>query len=344
MLLRRLFRRCRAFTLIELLVVIAIIAILIGLLVPAVQKVREAAARTQCQNNLRQMALAVIDLADSFNKRMPPALGTFPAPNQGRCGTQGSALSNVGFGSAFYFMLPFIEQDPLFKSTTCNPPGQNTGLTGYDVEAPGATTWPPFPNPTGIGPNGVTGNPVSTYNCPSDPTYVDGTDGWASVGSYVFNGLVFQADWVGYARFPASFPDGTSQTMLFTETYSGGNFYNDNNYRNASGDRNLWWWDYAMFQSSSSGDFDCGSFNFVGPNYVPLFQPPMSYCGENTHPWAWGGTASVCLCRAVSPHTAGINVAMADGHVKFVSPSITGTTWFAAATPQGGEVLGPDWD
>jgi prepilin-type N-terminal cleavage/methylation domain-containing protein/prepilin-type processing-associated H-X9-DG protein len=323
---RNFCRRWRGFTLIELLVVIAIIAILVGLLLPAVQKVREAAARMSCQNNLKQIGLALQNCAQTNSGKLPPALGTYPVPNLGRCGGTG----NVGFGGLFFFLLPYIEQDNLFNSTKCLG-----GNGGYDVEAPGSTSWPPIPNPKGVGPGGVMNVAVKSYLCPSDPTANNGTSGWAAVGSYVDNGLLFQQDWVSVPTYPASIQDGTSNTILFTETYAGGTYQNS--------DQSLWWWDYNTFQAPSSAGGDCGGQNYTGLAYAPLIRPTVSYCQNTTIPWTWGGAASVCMCRAVSPHTGGINVGMGDGSVRLVSQGISPTTWYAACTPSSGEVLGPDW-
>ena len=99
-------RRRAAFTLIELLVVIAIIAILIGLLVPAVQKVRDAAARAQCQNNLKQIGLAIHNY-ESTNKRLPPATTRIPDPNYWMHGP-----------TWWVYILPYVEQNSVYSRTT----------------------------------------------------------------------------------------------------------------------------------------------------------------------------------------------------------------------------------
>ena len=106
------FKRRHGFTLIELLVVIAIIAILIALLVPAVQKVREAAARTQCTNNLKQIGLGLHNFEGTF-KRLPPLYGGAVAP--GTAVGNSMKFANI-WGSTTVFILPYIEQDNLYKA------------------------------------------------------------------------------------------------------------------------------------------------------------------------------------------------------------------------------------
>jgi len=314
---RHLSRRWFGFTLIELLVVIAIIAILIGLLLPAVQKVREAAARMKCQSNLKQIVLATHNCADTYTGKLPPGIGSFPQPSLGRCAgnSQGTA-----WGGLLFHLLPFVEQGNLYKACICN-----NGQNGYDPEQG------KLPSAAG----GVMQNRVPIYLCPSDPTAKDGFSGWAAVGSYAFNGMIFQADWVGYSQFPASITDGLSNTIFFTETYSGATYNNS--------DQTLWWWDYNSFETPGSSNGDCGSLGFYGAAYTPLITPSPEFCRTKTQSWGWGGAASVCMCRATSPHTGGINVGLGDGSVRFVSASITQNTWFAACTPSTGDNLGSDW-
>jgi prepilin-type N-terminal cleavage/methylation domain-containing protein/prepilin-type processing-associated H-X9-DG protein len=323
MLFHRFLRRCRGFTLIELLVVIAIIAVLIGLLLPAVQKVREAASRAQCQNNLHQMSIAVQNCSDVNRGDMPCALGDYPrgALTGVRCSAANPNF-NSAFGGVLFHLLPYIEQDNLYKQCVC------ANGHGYDVEQ-GVL-------PASAG--GVMQNIVQTYLCPSDPTLNNGFTGWASAGSYVFNGMIFQADWRGYSKFPAFIQDGTSNTILFSETYAMANAPAGYN-----GDATLWWWDYNSFQTPKNSNGDCGPLNYIGPNFTPLITPSQVYCGTNTTPWSWGGKVSVCMCRATSPHPGGVNVAMGDGSVRNVTGSISGSTWYAACTPNAGDLLGSDW-
>jgi prepilin-type N-terminal cleavage/methylation domain-containing protein len=182
------------FTLIELLVVIAIIAILIGLLVPAVQKVREAAARTQCENNLRQICIAIVDAADANQSKLPPSIGVYP--NE-------SGYDYNSNGGIFFHILPYIEQTPLFKSSLQNPDpdGRNGNHWTY-------SQW------TGT----VQQARIKSYICPMDQTNGDGLGAYASYG---VNGQLFRHHYSGWGvslkKYPASIQDGTSQTIFVTE-------------------------------------------------------------------------------------------------------------------------------
>ena len=172
--------RSLAFTLIELLVVIAIIAILIGLLVPAVQKVRDAAARIQCANNLKQLVLAFHNYTDTSGGHVPPTSGTV-GTNQ---------------GTAQYFILPFIEQGNLF--TQCNGVAWNMRGTVVKVFL--------CPSDPGFG-NGIV----------NDIAGGDTTDRTGNAScSYVVNHLITQD---GSASLTSSMPDGTSVRVLFAEHY-----------------------------------------------------------------------------------------------------------------------------
>jgi len=333
---RRFLGRWRGFTLVELLVVIAIIGILIGLLLPAVQKIREAAARISCGNNLHQISLAVQNCADTNNGNLPPGIGTYPGNLYGGQQWVCPKTINTAWGGHLYFMLPYMDQDVLYPKTICwNAAGPVTG-GGYGIEDGGG-----FPCPAYT----YIANTVKSYVCPGDPTANDGLGygGWAAVGSYMYNGLLFQADWNGYAKYPASITDGPSNTIFYTESYAGGNGYGPGYCGPNGGDQTLWWWDYNGFETPVYAGGDCNGLNYFGPAFTPLIRPTLAYCALNYGPWTWGGCHSVCMCRAVSPHSGGINIALGDGSTRFLAQSVSPATWMALVTPSQSDLPGNDW-
>jgi prepilin-type N-terminal cleavage/methylation domain-containing protein/prepilin-type processing-associated H-X9-DG protein len=182
-------RHRHGFTLIELLVVIAIIAVLIGLLLPAVQKVREAAARTKCQNNLKQIALGLHNFHDSYGLLPPAAAGSG---------------NKYGWGT---HLLPFIEQSALYQQL--NPPDPYNGT-------------PNMPAPTAT--NGLQAV-IPTYLCPSDPddpnTVVPGTNpNFLNYGKGNYVAMDGVMDGAGSGRDKTrlqAIPDGSSNTFLVGE-------------------------------------------------------------------------------------------------------------------------------
>jgi prepilin-type N-terminal cleavage/methylation domain-containing protein len=193
----------RGFTLIELLVVIAIIAILIGLLLPAVQKVREAASRMKCTNNLKQLGLGVHNYASANSDKLPPLRVQYM--------TTGNPQFQYG-GWWHFTLLPYIEQGAIFTAGQTYCVANNTN-NSFSAPVAGGTI-------QGVG--------VTLFKCPSDSTYT-GTgpvtnQGWAGT-SYGANASVFGGTNVNNCRLPrytiGNIPDGTSNTIGAAEQIAG---------------------------------------------------------------------------------------------------------------------------
>jgi prepilin-type processing-associated H-X9-DG protein len=312
------------------LVVIAIIAILIGLLVPAVQKVREAAARTQCSNNLKQIGIAVHNYHDQ-NKRMPP-------------GVQ-SAWSDHWYWSWLVTILPYVEQSTVFT----------TASAAADA-APTGSNWDPWSLGTS-GPGGAiagNGNPgvstvIQTYLCPADPRDVSGIVSTESAYTGVNGGIAFTM-YLGNAgthsgngccyNGPNNFSGGLAPAfdgvlyadskVRFTDIIDGTSNTTMAGERPPSEDLNFGWWFAGWgYNGTSAGCTVLGSreIYFVSSalsigyfnNYSNGTVTPVTNCNTNNVGLQPGMVNNPCdSIHFWSNHTGGCNFLMCDGSVHFL--------------------------
>jgi prepilin-type N-terminal cleavage/methylation domain-containing protein/prepilin-type processing-associated H-X9-DG protein len=331
----------RGFTLIELLVVIAIIAVLIGLLLPAVQQAREAARRTQCRNNLKQIGLALHNYQSSFSLLPPSRLAT------GFVGW-GGPNSNPQYGPSCYLnatgwtmLLPFFDQAPLYQQYNHSQPASWSyvyGAYNYPAQMCG--------NLAGVNTNAaVVKTKLNALLCPSDPNdiFYNATNQYYSISdtqtggaktNYDFNVWYGEYYYQGYAtsQLPQNeraifatnsnskledIKDGTSNTVAVSELIRG------------------------TFQNGESPAWGHAGHVQVG---IDLSYGPINLWDYKYYWSAWPGTPQpgrlAQWATAGSLHVGGCNVLMADGAVRFLSENIDSTTRTRLQRMRDGQVLG----
>jgi prepilin-type N-terminal cleavage/methylation domain-containing protein/prepilin-type processing-associated H-X9-DG protein len=296
------------FTLIELLVVIAIIAILIALLVPAVQKVRDAAARTQCLNNQKQVALALHNYHDT-NKVFPPG------QPQGFFETNWYTDPTVTDGDRSCWIgaiLPFLDQVPLYQQFQAwmNP------LTAGTYSAPFATT------------------NITPLLCPADPhsPKVNGQGTHANIIVCLGSGYATPGgsngsnlDGLFYGRSKTTIvaiTDGASNTLMVSEIL----LSPDGAATDVRG---------RVWNSIHAGT----EFSTIYPPNSTIGDNAMGYCNALPHAPCASQSTSNAYVIARSMHTGGVNAGLADGSVRFFSNSITPSVWLAMGTRAGNEAV-----
>ncbi len=298
-------RRSSAFTLIELLVVIAIIAVLIGLLLPAIQKVRESASIIRCANNEKQLMLAIHAYADGNNSNLPPS-NFYQIVNQ--------QTGNAAQGSSFYAVMPYYEQGIVFDKYT------------QDIANPGYL--------------GAQYTPLAIHYCPSDPTVNNGIGTLApnyATGNYSVNLAVWGAN--GTFNLMATpppyqvgtIPDGSSNTIGIVE--ASGCFPGFPSTDPTTGLPNsfMTWWLPAYP-------------NTIGPYWPDPDQLPgqENYTGSYLLPQIGISSMNANPNLAQCYHPI-MNLALMDGSVRKITPALSQTTWTNALNPDDGQGLGPDW-
>jgi prepilin-type N-terminal cleavage/methylation domain-containing protein len=319
----------RGFTLIELLVVIAIIAILVGLLMSAVQNARGAAARAQSQNNLHQIGLATQQFNDNYGA-LPNAFGW--TTSTGLPADYGSD------GSAFFHLLPYIEQKAMYD-TSYGRIGE--ALLPFHGPAPAwQADWSKYGWSSNIhygiyayyAYNMTVSGKVKIYIGPADATN-NGTDGYVS---YLANREAMDG-----TRSVQTITDGSSNTMLYAEGYSSCTGVYSSPYvereMNLTAMRDTWP-DYRLY-------------NKFGPTFARDTGYFLYDAKTNQYNWkpasdTFQNKPTTSACNPRMPQSlvsGGIQVGMGDGSVRSVSGSVSFASWSAAITADGGEVVGSDF-